>query len=968
MPKDRKLSVLDQHLLVNSYSGRNPENFSSFVSFRRKAAGRPTMGRTKMSSLAALVEAHRRHLEQEYADADEAQVACDSPSRFSSSAGSSRRLAAEDEAEMAGASARMQRVYHEVLRPKMPVRVVSAGVPADEASVSSSTRAVYSSDSSTTLDSEAPTAALFPSGLSTSRFEFTDSTGSTARIPPSAPVPALLMARQGRTARMPIPESRRRQSPPIMPNAAASPPPQSVRPLRPSARRVEFTMPGSGRGFAPINDDTSDSGAGDSGRGIKPRNKKKKSVAKNEILQGVDDATVRYIDATLTQPDHLVFNKYTRFFLDPKLEDLYQEYTAVDWFPRARWHMALWIAVHFIVQLLFVTLPNSGFHGMAQFELSYRHAPAYLQWTYLLLALPFAALPETTNLFQKRWRWWVCMIIVLFNATFEAWLAHASHLAVNEYAAVVYNKTECLATNADLAPFFEENAPSRDQGSLVGANSSAATTALSVLADDQATLAVITTELYAGALTQLLVGFASLFSFLFIISIRLEFVQVGVVALLAVLTYAAIISAFNLHLEGLSAYTYSFAVVMFLILSYSTDRTNRRSFLSNFLVEKENEHLKSTLKEAEAALMNEPARDEEKQVVASILEAPDMQHLDAMRIPFDDLKFLQAIGRGAMGDVIKARYFGTMVVCKRMRRDHITATSIARFRDEMELMAGLRHPNVVQLIGASWDNCSNLCLVMEYLENGDVHSVLHSRLGANFTWADPLLKMAIDVVQGMLYLHSLESPVVHRDLKSVNIMCSATFGCKVGDFGLSRRYKRARSRRRSRSRRSQRSTSTDHGSVDGEECDGPDETIDALTTLVGTPFWLAPEIIRSERYGPAADVYSFGIVLTELESRQTPYHDVRETGLRVLMRIAHHRLRPTLPTTCAPVRRSLIKDCWHDDPVRRPTFAQVLERLQGPVLREIEGQATHELGRHQRRVLRDGSTQMPSPPIVTSSQ
>jgi len=374
-------------------------------------------------------------------------------------------------------------------------------------------------------------------------------------------------------------------------------------------------------------------------------------------------------------------------------------------------------------------------------------------------------------------------------------------------------------------------------------------------------------------------------------------------------------------------------------------------------VEKENEHLTSTLKEAEAALLNEPARDEEKQVVASILEAPDMQHLEAVRIPFDDLKFLQAIGRGAMGDVIKARWFGTLVVCKRMRRDLITVASIARFRDEIELMAGLRHPNIVQLIGASWDNCSNLCLVMEYLENGDVHSVLHSRLGAHFSWSDPLLKMAVDVVQGMLYLHSLEMPVVHRDLKSVNILCSATFGCKVGDFGLSRRYKRQRPRRRSR--RSQRSQPTVGYSShdDTEDTNDPvDAGIDALTTLVGTPFWLAPEIIRSERYGPAADVYSFAIVLTELESRQTPYHDANDTVLRVMMRIAHKQLRPALPASCAPVRRTLIEDCWRDDPGRRPTFAQVLERLQGPVLREIEGLASDELGRQQRRVLlpRDG--------------
>ncbi|RHZ12492.1 hypothetical protein DYB26_015573, partial [Aphanomyces astaci] len=152
-----------------------------------------------------------------------------------------------------------------------------------------------------------------------------------------------------------------------------------------------------------------------------------------------------------------------------------------------------------------------------------------------------------------------------------------------------------------------------------------------------------------------------------------------------------------------------------------------------------------------------------------------------------------------------ASYLGTSVVCKRMRRDAISLPSIQRFREEIELMSCLRHPNIVQFIGASWDNCSNVCMVLEYMEHGDMHSVLHSAIGRSFVWSDPLLKMAVGAVSGMLYLHS-----------------------QVSDFGLSRRYKK---------------------------------DIDALTTVVGTPFWLAPEVIRNEKYGISADIYSFGIVL-----------------------------------------------------------------------------------------------------------
>ncbi|RLN86477.1 hypothetical protein BBJ28_00003679 [Nothophytophthora sp. Chile5] len=671
-------------------------------------------------------------------------------------------------------------------------------------------------------------------------------------------------------------------------------------------------------------------------RRSRDRGRSKSYDAKDAVLLGVDDATVQYIDAVLVKPDTQVFNKYTRFFLDPKLETLYQDFTAVYWFARARWHVALWMAVHLFVNLVFYALPDSGFQGMAQFLLSYGSLPAWFQWVYLPVSLPFAVLPNKLNPFQARWRSWVCLIIIFFNLSFQVWLADASRLAIDAFADVIDERMQCEASNAKVSTMFPGINDTSSSGDG-GVSNATATAALVTLTGEQMALAVAVTEICSDALVQILVGFASLFSFLFVISIRLEFVQVVVVGVTGVATYAIVVSTFGLELEWLITFAYGMAVVLLLILSYSTDRTNRRSFLSNFLVEKENESLKSSLKQAEAALQNDPARADEERAVARVLAAPEMRHLEMVRIPFADLTFLQAIGRGAMGDVIKAKYFGTIVVCKRMRREHIVESggaggrhgdngdsALASFRDEIELMSCLRHPNIVQFIGASWDNASNLCIVMEFMENGDMHSVLHSTLGKNFTWADPLLKMAVDAVQGMLYLHSQERPVVHRDLKSVNILCSATFGCKVGDFGLSRRYKKG---------------------------------VDALTTLVGTPFWLAPEIIRSERYGPEADVYSFGIVLTELETRRTPYHDQEETGLKVLMRVAHKGLRPSLPSCCLSERRRLIEDCLQGIPSARPTFAQVLARLQGPVRLEIEGHAAAQpelerrvqLLRHQER-------------------
>lgn len=606
----------------------------------------------------------------------------------------------------------------------------------------------------------------------------------------------------------------------------------------------------------------------------------------------------KYIDATLMKPDDQVFNKYTCFFMDHVLEELYQEYTAVHWFSRARWHILLWILVHGLVSLLFVILPSSGLVGLNQFVLSYERAPAWTQWLYLLGALPFACIPTRYNPFQTRWRAWVCLVIIVFDLCFQIWLASANRLAYDTFAQSVDALLVCSESN------------SSSSSSVSGSTVSVTEASASSYAEEtvrQKVLALSMIETYAGALVQLLAGFASLFSFLFSISVRLEFVQVMVVGACAVGTYVLIICVYQLNIEWMTSVSYAFTVFLLFILSHSSDRINRRSFLSTFLLEKENESMKSSISRAEAALMNGPAGEEEKKTVESVLGVPEMKDLDEFcRIPFGEITLLQAIGRGAMGDVIKAKYLGTMVVCKRLRRENITEATIWSFREEIQLMACLRHPNIVQFMGASWDNPSNLCIVMEYMENGDMHSVLHSTIGKNFTWSDPLLKMAIDAVQGMLYLHSQEPAIVHRDLKSVNILCSTTYGCKVGDFGLSRRY---------------------------------NKDIDALTTIVGTPFWLAPEIIRNESYGSAADVYSFGIVLTELETRRTPYHDQAETGLKMLMRISQEKLRPTLPSNVPPSRRALIHDCLRDHPKNRPTFAQILARLQGPVHQEIEDAA-----------------------------
>ncbi|TYZ60774.1 hypothetical protein PybrP1_005054, partial [[Pythium] brassicae (nom. inval.)] len=266
----------------------------------------------------------------------------------------------------------------------------------------------------------------------------------------------------------------------------------------------------------------------------------------------VDAALIRYIDETLVKPNHQVFNAVTRFFLDRHLERIYQDYTAVSWFTRARWHIALLILVHLLVMLLFLVLPPSGFEKTDQFILSPAVASSYLQWLYLLVAVPFAGLPCHCNPFQKRWRIWACLIVVLFNSAFQLWLAHAGQLALAQFRGIVTDQLHCSAANTapvNTTKLMHVNSSSSGSGSAAWVEKTL----------DQTQYVLTATDLYANGLTQVLTGFTVLFVFILVISIRLEFVYVMAVGLSALASSMVIVLGFGFHLEWLTAFTHAFA-------------------------------------------------------------------------------------------------------------------------------------------------------------------------------------------------------------------------------------------------------------------------------------------------------------------------------------------------------------------------------------------------------------------------
>ena len=143
----------------------------------------------------------------------------------------------------------------------------------------------------------------------------------------------------------------------------------------------------------------------------------------------------------------------------------------------------------------------------------------------------------------------------------------------------------------------------------------------------------------------------------------------------------------------------------------------------------------------------------------------------------------------------------------------------------------------------------------------------------------------------MAYLHSGKPPILHRDLKSANILLDESYTAKVCDFGLSRLKAQERS----------------------------------MTGNCGTVQWMAPEVLANADYNEKADVYSYGIILWEMLSRECPFEGM--TPIQCALAVLNRNKRPEIPKWCPQPLQALIRACIKKDPEERPMFSEILEAL-----------------------------------------
>lgn len=270
------------------------------------------------------------------------------------------------------------------------------------------------------------------------------------------------------------------------------------------------------------------------------------------------------------------------------------------------------------------------------------------------------------------------------------------------------------------------------------------------------------------------------------------------------------------------------------------------------------------------------------------------------------------IARGTFGTVHRGIYDGQDVAVKLLdwgeegQRSQAEVSSVrTAFTQEVSVWHRLDHPNVTKFIGAAMGTPDlniqtengfigiprNLCcVVVEYLPGGTLKSFLIKNHRKKLAFK-VVLQLALDLARGLSYLHS--EKIVHRDVKTENMLLDRNRTLKIADFGVAR-----------------------------VEASNPND----MTGETGTLGYMAPEVLNGNPYNRKCDVYSFGICLWEIYCCDMPYPDLSFS--EVTTAVVRQNLRPEIPRCCPSSLANVMKRCWDASPEKRPEMDEVVSLLE----------------------------------------
>ncbi|XP_024011594.1 probable LRR receptor-like serine/threonine-protein kinase PAM74 isoform X2 [Eutrema salsugineum] len=269
--------------------------------------------------------------------------------------------------------------------------------------------------------------------------------------------------------------------------------------------------------------------------------------------------------------------------------------------------------------------------------------------------------------------------------------------------------------------------------------------------------------------------------------------------------------------------------------------------------------------------------------------------------------FQRVVGEGGFGVVCHGTLNGSEQVAVKVLSQS-SSQGYKHFKAEVDLLLRVHHTNLVSLVGYC-DEGDHLALIYEFLPNGDLRQHLSGKRGGSFINWGNRLRIALEAALGLEYLHSgCTPPIVHRDIKTTNILLDEQLKAKLADFGLSRSFP-----------------------VGGHESH-------VSTVIAGTPGYLDPEYYRTSRLGEKSDVYSFGIVLLEMITNQPVIdqsrgksHITQWVGFELnrgdITKIMDPNLHRDYESRSVWRALELAMSCANPSSVNRPNMSQVANEL-----------------------------------------
>ncbi|EPY28501.1 protein kinase [Strigomonas culicis] len=256
---------------------------------------------------------------------------------------------------------------------------------------------------------------------------------------------------------------------------------------------------------------------------------------------------------------------------------------------------------------------------------------------------------------------------------------------------------------------------------------------------------------------------------------------------------------------------------------------------------------------------------------------------------------LKTIGKGSFGSVFEAKLTSDRTVCVKVVELGTISDreELDKLHNEIALMKRMQHPNIVQYYGSQEDGQRNtINIFMELVTGGSLNSVIKKFKSIP---RKTVQQWTYQIVLGVKYLH--ECGIVHRDIKGDNVLVTPDGIVKLADFGCSKSIDDV--------------CSATHG----------------CSTMVGTPYWMAPEVIKCEAggYGSKSDIWSIGCTIVEMLTGRPPWPECNSMWAAVY-KIANSTGLPTeIPKDIDPQLMNLLEKTFERDPRRRPTAAEMLQ-------------------------------------------